>query len=449
VPPEPPGPKRVLVVAYYFPPAGGPGVQRVLKAVKYLGRSGWAPSVLTVADGAFAQRDPALEADVPAGVAVVRTRALDPFGLYGRLTGKKGGEAVPVGSVGGRGGAAERLARWARANLFLPDARVGWVPFATSAALRMHRAHPFDAVLTSGPPHSVHLVGRALARRTGVPWVADFRDPWTGINFYDDLPMTAAARRLDRRLEASVLREAGRLTTVSPTWAAALARKAGRPAAGVTVVHNGFDAADFLGLDEARPPEKTFVLAHVGSLYGSRNPAALWAALARLKAEGRLGRFRLRLVGAVDAAVRGAADRAGVGDLLDVTGYVGHPEAVRAMREATALLLVVEGFGLEGGMITGKAYEYLGAGRPVVGLGPADGDAAGLLAETGAGTMLPRDAADALAAHLGGLIARWERGEPLGGASPEAAARYTREAQTAALARVLDTVAGKGPTVDD
>ncbi len=440
-----PRPKRVLVVAYYFPPAGGPGVQRVLKAVKYLGRSGWTPTVLTVADGAFPQHDPSLAADVPAGVAVVRTRALDPFGVYGRLTGKKGTAAVPVGSAGEGGGVAERVARWARANLFLPDARVGWVPFAARAARRLHRAQPFDAVLTSGPPHSTHLVGRALARRTGVPWVADFRDPWTGINFYHELPMTPLARRIDRRLEASVLREARRLVTVSPTWAGALARTAGRPVEDVAVVHNGFDAADFPDLEGVKPPDDRFVLAHVGSLYGARNPAALWAALALLRERGRLDRFTLRLVGAVDDAARAAAEKHGLAGLVEATGYVSHAEAVREMRAATALLLVVEGFGLEAGMITGKAYEYLGSGRPVVGLGPADGDAARLLEETGAGRMHPRDDADALAAHLDGLLTAWERGETPAGAAPGAAAAYTREAQTAALARVLDAAVRPSP----
>lgn len=440
--PAPARRRRVLVVAYYFPPAGGPGVQRVLKAVKYLRGFGWEPTVLTVANGAFPQHDPALEAEVPPGVRVVRTRAASPFGLYARLTRRGGGAAVPVGTVGAGAGAGARVARWVRANVFLPDARVGWVPFARRAALRLHRESPFDVVLTSGPPHSAHLVGKDLARRAGVPWVADFRDPWTGINFYDDLPMTDLARAVDRRLEASVLRGASRLTTVSPTWATSLATKAGRPAGDVTVVHNGFDPDDFAGLQDAAPPPDAFVLAHVGSLYGSRNPAALWDALARLQSDGRLDRFRLRLVGGVDQDIRRAAAGAGLSHLLDVTGYVDHRQAVRAMREATALLLVVEGFGLDRGMITGKLYEYVGAGRRVVGLGPPDGDAAALLASTGAGAMLARDDAGALASHLGDLISRWESGDRLAGAAPAAGAPFTREAQTAVLAGVMDGVVG-------
>jgi glycosyltransferase involved in cell wall biosynthesis len=432
--------RRVLVVAYYFPPAGGPGVQRVLKTVKYLSRHGWAPTVLTVAGGAFPQHDPSLEADIPEGTPVVRARALNPFGIYGRLTGSRGVDAVPVGSVGGGTGFAARIARWVRANLFLPDARVGWVPFASRAALRLHDRQPFDAVLTSGPPHSTHLVGRKLARRTRVPWVADFRDPWTGINFYDDLPMTVAARRLDRRLEASVLGNASHITTVSPTWAHALTTRVGRPESDATVVHNGFDADDFAGPAPAQ--RESFTLAHVGSLYGSRDPGALWKALATMRAAGRLNRFRLRLTGGLDDAVLASAVAAGVADLVDTTGYVNHATAVLEMRSASALLLFVEDFGLDRGMITGKLYEYLGAGRPVVGLGPVDGDAAAVLAETRAGVMIRRDDAGALAAHLGELISEWERGTLRDGAPAALAASYTREAQTAVMAKVLDDVGG-------
>ena len=205
---------RLLVVAYYFPPAGGPGVQRVLKLVKYLGRFGVQPSVLTVDDGSFPHQDAALGADIPPGTEVRRAPALDPLRLYARLKSGKGETAVPVGSLGEATSWGERAARFARANMFLPDARVGWVPYAARAARRWvdeaaAAGDPFGAVLTSGPPHSAHLVGLALKRaRPALRWVADFRDPWTGINYYDELPMTAAARALDRQMERLVLRHA-------------------------------------------------------------------------------------------------------------------------------------------------------------------------------------------------------------------------------------------------
>lgn len=427
---------RVLVVSYYFPPSGGPGVQRVLKFVKYLRGYGYEPEVLTVADGAYPELDLALLGDVPEAVRVHRTKALDPFGAYAALTGRTRKEAVTVGSVQG-GGRLAGLARWVRANVFLPDARVGWVPYAAREAARLHAAAPYDVVLTSGPPHSAHLVGRALRRKTGVPWVADLRDPWTGINFYDELPMGRLARRMDRGLERSVLREATRLVTVSPSWKRLLVEQGERSPDEVAVVHNGFDAEDFAAEAPAVQTE-AFTLTHVGSLYDSRNPEALWAAIRRLRDQGGLARFRVRLIGRVGEATTASIAREGLEGLVTAEPYAPHDEAVAAMRAATMLLLTIEPFAAEAGMITGKLYEYLAAGRPVLGLGPATGDAARLLAETRGGRMLARDDADGLVEALARAYADWEAGRMPAGAVPEAIAAYSREAQTGRLSEVLD-----------
>ena len=431
--------KRALVVSYYFPPSGGPAVQRVLKTVKYLREYGYEPTVLTVADGAYPQLDPSLAADVPEGVAVYPTASFDPFGVYARLAGKQRQEAVTVGSVG-EGGGIEGLARWLRANVFLPDARVGWVPFATREALRLHRARPFDVVLTSGPPHSAHLIGRALKRRAGVPWVADFRDPWTGINYYDALPMTAAARNLDRRLERSVLREADRVVAVSPSWAEELAALAGRE--DLVVVHNGYDAADFEGLPQG--PEAVvrdrFVLAYVGSMYATRNPTTLWAALAGLREAGEVDKLRVRLVGAVGEDVRASLHAAGLDAVTEVVPYVPHEKAVRMMAEAALLLLVVDPCRTERGILTGKLYEYLACGRPILALGPPDGDAARLLEETGGGHLFGRDDVEGVAAYVRAHYAAWASGAPRRGAPAEAAAPFSRRAETGQIAAILDAV---------
>lgn len=436
---------RVLVVTYYFPPSGGSGVQRMLKAVRYFRDAGVEPVVLTVEAGAYATLDPALAADVPDGVRVVRTAALDPFGLYGRLTGRSRKDAVAVGSatdtVTGDTGAVAKLALWARANVFLPDARVGWAPFARRAARQILRearreGRPFGGVITSGPPHSVHLVGLA-AQREGVRWTADFRDPWTGITFYDELPMTRAARRFDGWLERRVLRRADAVVTVSPSWARHLGAQGGLAPGTVRVVHNGFDTADFEGV-AATPPATdggAFVLAYVGSLYGPRNPHALWGAMRQLRADGRADGVRVRLVGLVVPEVLESARAAGVD--VEHVPYVPHAEAVAEMARATALLLSIDPTRLEDGILTGKLYEYLASGRPVVGLGPPDGDAGALLRETGGGVMVPRDDADALGRELGRLIDAWRAGVPVGGAAPEAVAPYSRRAQTLRLADVV------------
>ena len=369
-----PSSPRVLVIAYYFPPSGGPGVQRVLKFVKYLAEFGWRPSVLTVREGAYPEYDPSLARDIPDAVPVHRTYAWDPYRWYARLTGRSDEDSVSVGSVRGRGASwKESVAQWIRANVFLPDARVGWVPFGAMRGRTLLSEQPFDAMLTSGPPHSVHLIGALLHRWTGTPWVADFRDPWTDINYYQELPHTPPARRLDAALERAVLRSASAVTTVSPSWRALLARKAGSDAGPCAVVHNGFDPEDFEG-ERAAVSRDHFVLTYVGSLYASRNPEGLWRALSQLRTREAVPKLRLRLVGRVDPGVLRALQDRGLEAITERVPYVPHAEAVRYMQQAALLLLTIESFPRDEGMITGKLYEYLAAGRPVLGIGPPGGD---------------------------------------------------------------------------
>jgi glycosyltransferase involved in cell wall biosynthesis len=434
-------PLRLLVIAYYFPPSGGAGVQRVLKWVKYLRDFGVEPTVLTVEAGAYPKTDATLARDVPDGVAVHRTRSLDPFGAYAKLTGRSRQQAVAEtsGHLGGDTRGAERFARWVRANIFVPDARVGWVPFAVQRGLRLLRDEPFDAMLTSGPPHSVHLTGWALHARTGIPWIADFRDPWTDINYYDELPRSDAALATDRWLERSVLERATRVVTVSPGWRNLLLGKGDRDPADFAVIQNGFDPEDFGSAQE--PPEDRFTFVYVGSLYGSRNPDALWRALASLRSRDEVPKLRLRLVGRIGADVLAELERFGLDTITEHVPYVPHDEAVREMQRATVLLLTVESYRHERGNLTGKVYEYLAAGRPILALGPVEGDAADLLRDTGAGRMLDRDDAAGVAAYVREMYEAWVRGDKLRGASAEAAAPFSRRAETAELAALLDDFA--------
>ena len=430
--------KRVLVVTYYFPPSGGSGVQRVLKFVKYLRDFGYEPTVLTVKEGAYPQHDTGLAAEIPAGVVVCRTQSLDPFGIYARLTGRSRKDAVMVGTVRREGGFVERAARWIRANVFLPDARVGWVPFAVRGGTRLHKKHPFDVVLTSGPPHSIHLIGRKLKRRLGLPWVADFRDPWNDISYYQDLPMNRSALRFAQHLERSVLTEADRLVTVSPSWKKMLVEKSGRAAEDVTVIHNGFDEDDFPAVSRtAAQNSEEFILAHVGSLSGPRNPWAFWAAIKRLHEAGRINHLRVRLVGMVDPRVRQAITSSGLDEVVDTVPYVSHRDAVRMMCEADALLLVLGPFDTDVGLITGKLYEYFASGSHILALGPAEGDAAHLLDETKSGHILSWDDVAGTSNFILELYERWEQGDLIKNANSSNIMPYSRREETRQLAELL------------
>jgi glycosyltransferase involved in cell wall biosynthesis len=418
-----------------MPPAGGPAVQRILQFVEHLTEADWAVEVLTVKEGAYPNRDPSLLEAIPATVPVHRTASFDPLALYARLKGEGDG-SLPAGSLGDDSSSLlERIARWIRANVFIPDARIGWWPFATLRGKQLLGSGRFNAIATSGAPHSVHLIGRTLHRSTSVPWIADLHDPWTDISYYDEFSHMRWARQLDAHLERSVLSEASAVTTVSPSWAELFATKAENRYA---VVENGFDAAAFADVDP--PLADDFVLAHIGKLYASRNPTAVWEALASLREAERIPRLRVHLTGTVDPAVRRSIRQYGLEPIVKIDDFVPHEEAIRRMARSTLLMLVIEPFAQAKGMITSKLYEYLASGRPVLGVGPVGGDGDALLRGHEAGEVVSwsdaRRAADLIAAHY----EVWASAHPRSGAAWDDIQIHSRENQARRLAEALDAV---------
>lgn len=430
--------RRLLFITYYFPPSSGPGVQRVLKFVKYLGDYGWQPTVLTVRpeDAAFPNIDDALSAEIPDAIDVVRTQAWDPYALYARLQGKDKSETVGVGFVGESTLTwKQHMARWVRANIFLPDARVGWVPYAKRAAEQLVKEQTFDAVFSSGPPHSTHLIGYHIAQRQDLPWMADFRDPWTGIDYISELPMSALAKGWDARLEKKVLQRANRVLTVSPDMKR---RLEAHVRARYEVVENGFDPADF----EEQPPPllSRFTLSYIGNLNAARNPEALWKALTLEQTQACRNDLRIRLIGNVDPVALASAEQSGVAGNIIQGDYRPHAEAIHAMRESALLLLVINRVEGAEGIMTGKLYEYIASGRPVLAIGPPKGDAAAVLQATGAGQMFDYDDTVGVAGFLAEHYAAWQAGEPKAGASLEQQAPYSRYVQTGQVAALLNEI---------
>ena len=437
--------RRVLFVTYYFPPSGGSGVQRSLKFARYLPEFGWLPTVLTVQPehASYPDLDPDLGTEIHPDVDVERTFAWDPYALYARVLSKEKEDVVSVGFLGeAEMNLRQRIARWIRANIFLPDARVGWVPFAARRGDELLRRGGFDAILTTGPPHSAHLVGLLLAARHRLPWVADFRDPWTEIDYYADLPMTAPARAFDRFLENLVLRRATAGTVVGEAMRHALSRSGSLP---MHVIPNGFDPADFEAV-EASPSGDEFVLSHIGNLNEARNPAILWEALSRLDVNATMPKLRLEFVGNVEPAVLASAARHGLKVRLRTMPYVPHADAVRRMKSATMLLLSINRVRGAEGIITGKVFEYVASGRPVIGIGPADGDAARVLRESGAGTLFDFDDVEGIAIELRSRYDDWQSGRPLEGAPADAARRYSRRTQAEELAALLGRISAAEET---
>ena len=350
---------KLLVFAYYFPPSGGPGVQRTLRMVRHLPRFGWEPTVVTVdeAHAAYPSIDLSLAAEVPPGLQVVRTHAFDPYAGYARLTGRSKDSAVSVGFAdAGPPGWRERLARWIRANVFIPDARLGWVRPARKAGLKLARTRSFDAVWSTGPPHSTHLAARDVAGACRLPWIADFRDSWPDPTYAHLLPTGALARAIDARLRRSVLSRVDGATAVGEAMATGLRAQTTGP---VTVIENGFEASDFEGV--APEPHTGFELLYTGNMPAERNPQALWTAIARHRST--MPEFRVRLVGTIDDAVLRSVRDAGLDDMVTTEPVIPHDKAVRAMISADALLLSINRAEGSEGILTGKVYEYVASGR--------------------------------------------------------------------------------------
>ncbi len=440
--------KRLLIITYYWPPTGGSGVQRWVKFSKYLPEFGWQPVVYTPENPEQLARDESLLNDIPACAEVIKTHISEPYELYRRLTGGKAGQEVnPVNAQ--RKTWKQRLSLWIRGNCFIPDPRVGWVRPSVRFLKKYLREHPVDAVVTTGPPHSVHLIGLGLKKALGLRWIADFRDPWTEMFYYKHLGLSAAADRRHRRLEQAVLDGADKIISVSPPVAADFQARTKTP---VVLITNGFDEADFRGESLASTPgvqgfpgqkkwpeksldtpapqrQRTEIrLVHTGLFAADGNPLKLWDALAeRCEADPDFrARLQIRLAGKVDAAITDAIRARGLGDNLVELGYLPHDETVREQREADILLLPLRREPEYAKVLPGKIFEYLAARRPVLGIGQEDGAAATVLRDAAAGEMFDWDKKEELLAFLDA-------------AHPQTAGieKYTRRALTERLAEVL------------
>ena len=415
--------KRLLIITYYWPPTGGSGVQRWVKFSKYLPQFGWQPVIYTPENPEQLARDESLLADIPACAEVIKTHITEPYAVYRRLTGGKPGEEVnPVNAQ--KKSWKKRLSLWIRGNCFIPDPRIGWVRPSVRYLKEYLREHPVDAVVTTGPPQSMHLIGRGLKRALGVRWIADFRDPWTEMFYYKHLGLTAASDRRQHRLEQSVLDEADAVISVTPLVQKDFQAKTRTP---VVLITNGFDEEDFPELS-APDREIKFRLVHTGLFAADGNPLNLWDALARRCAADPAFRARLeiRLAGKVDAAVTDAIRARGLGDNLVELGYLPHDETVREQRAADILLLPLRQEPEYAKVLPGKIFEYLAARRPVLGIGQEDGAAAAVLRDAGAGEMFDWDKSDELLAFLDA-----EHPQTTG------IEKYTRRALTAQLIQIL------------
>jgi len=380
--------KKAIILTYYWPPGSGPGVQRWLKFCKYLPEFDWQPTVITVKNGSYPYTDETLIRDVPASLDVIKTETFEPFALYNLLRGKKGKSVeVGMGNLKGNQGLFAKIANYIRANYFIPDARVGWNKYALIAAERAIKKSRPDVIITTGPPHSTHLIGKKLKEIYGIPWLADFRDPWTTIYYNEFLNRTKSSTERDKNLETSVLKECDLAMVASP----GLAKEFETRAENLVFIPNGYDENDFKN-QITQKADKKIRLSYIGNFKANQNNPTLWKAVAECINEiADATNFILCITGNVHAQVKEDITNAGIDAHVEYSPFVDHQKAVSLMQESDALLLTIPQSPGSELILTGKIFEYLATKRPILSIGPTKGNAASILTDMGHEPMLDRD----------------------------------------------------------
>jgi glycosyltransferase involved in cell wall biosynthesis len=378
--------KKVLIITYYWPPSGGAGVQRWVKFVKYLVRMNYEPLVLTVhPDSAtYPQTDPTLVADIPENVQVFYAKSFELYSLYKKLSSNK---EVPYGGFANTNKLdfKEKVIRFIRGNFFIPDPRKGWNKYAIAKAKELIRIHQIDTVITTSPPHSTQLIGLHLQKVLNVKWVADLRDPWTDIYYFNQMYPAFIARQIQKKLEKKVLVNADRVITVSEELKKLFSGKADNISPKIKVIPNGFDTADFQGTNKTVHPD-VFYISYVGTISNEYTLTGFIKALVDLPKEIR-SKLRIRFIGKMPSELIERFENAKLTELIELTGYVPHHKAIEFLFSSDMLLLIIPDVKNNEGILTGKLFEYLASQKPILLIGPEKGDAAKIVRETNSGVI--------------------------------------------------------------
>lgn len=370
---------KVLLIAYYWPPAGGPGVQRWFHFVRHLPLFGITPVVYVPKNPQYPIVDESLTEDLPKEVVIIKRSISEPYKWISWLFKKKTQQLSQGLIQENKPSLIERFMRFVRGNFFIPDARVSWVAPSVAFLSQYINEHGIETIISTGPPHSMHLIANELVKiHTRLKWIADFRDPWTTIGYHNDLYMTHWAQKKHLKLERTVLQSAHTILTTSYTTKALFSKKTATP---IEVITNGFEPFENSSLPS--PEENKFSLVHIGSLLSKRNPKILWEAIGELVTENQLFAAQLSIdfVGLVSDEVKTTITAHGLASYCNFHGYISHEEARKHQYTAHLLLLIEIDSEAHKGIIPGKIFEYLQSLRPILAIGPEDWDVARLLPE--------------------------------------------------------------------
>jgi glycosyltransferase involved in cell wall biosynthesis len=388
--------KKVLIITYYWPPAGGPGVQRWLKFVKYLPEYNIHPVVYIPENPTYPILDPALLKEIPQDCTLIKQKIKEPYRLASFFS-KKNTKGISAGIIPNakKQTGIQKLLLWIRGNLFIPDARVQWVKPSVRYLTKYISENKIETIITTGPPHSLHLIGLQLKKDLNIKWIADFRDPWTTIGYHKTLKLSGFAHQKHKALESKVLHTADTILVTSPTTQKEFQVLTTKP---IEVITNGYDVENVskVVLDEK------FTLAHIGSFLSDRNPKILWESLQELikEIEGFSTHFQLKLIGKVSQSIIDTLGEYQLSNYTNNLGYVSHQEAVEQQRKSQILLLIEIDTPETKSIIPGKLFEYMVSERPIIAIGPVDSDFESIIKATNTGIFCHYTEKEKLKKHL-------------------------------------------------
>jgi len=423
--------RKVLIITYYWPPAGGPGVQRWLKFVKYLPEFGVEPIVYIPENPSYPIEDDTLESEIPKDVTILKQPIKEPYKKAGLLS-KKDTQTISKGIIHKPQSQSfvEKLMLFVRGNFFIPDARKNWIKPSVDFLSKYISANNIDTVISTGPPHSLHLIGLSLKEKLKIRWIADFRDPWTTIGYHKKLKLLPWAKQKHLKLEGKVLNSADQIIVTGNRTKKEFLEKTNQP---ISVITNGYDVEDY---GETKL-DKQFSLAHIGSLLSERNPTFLWGVLQELIKEDKVfdSHFRLNLVGVVSKEILQSIEVYGLSHYVSVRGYVPHSEAVKYQKQSQVLLLVEIDSEETKCIVPGKLFEYMVSNRPILALGPTQSDVEDIIKSTNTGMYFNYEDKAALKDALKSYFKAFMKGKLQ--SHPIGLQKYSRKQLTKKLSEII------------
>ena len=429
--------KKVLIITYYWPPAGGPGVQRWLKFVKYFRDFDWEPVVYTVENPSYPVLDKTLESEIPEGIEVIKKPIMEPYGIAGKITRQKDIDKVKGGFIDSEAKQSmmKKITTWVRGNFFIPDARMFWIEPSFKFLKEYLSENNIDVVISTGPPHSLHLIALKLKQKLGVKWIADFRDPWTNIDYYSKLKLTKWADLKHQRLERDVIEQSDRVLVVGKTMKDEFYGLGGDK---IHVLPNGFD--NEISEEKEIALDEKFSIAHIGSMNADRNPQYLWEAISEcIKEREEIGKYlQIKLAGTVSHEVFDTLEFYGLDKHIYHEKYLNHKDVIEFQKSSQILLLVLNDTPNAKGIVTGKFFEYLNAKRPILTVGPEDGDLAEILNETQSGVIVDYKKKEEMKVLINKYFEDFKSEKLI--VNSENIEQYSRRKITAKLAKVMNSL---------